>query len=338
MYHALSDRIRRSRTASSLAIIVIAVGVALSSGAAQARIAINDAAPTASALSSDVIAKVTGGGTVVIPTNAVASFGINARRPVGFVPGSGPSAEGRINYSRHKGTSGRHVNVPVVFMQATSTPQPPNNTGGEALLVGDCEPGTCPTGNSAIVYVKDVATPGTGQDTFQIYFCDAPPGIPGIFVPGQPIENCEGPEGGLLRSGNIQIRGEEAIAGEVVGSAAAAGVFSTTPNLNGVELAGGTFGIGARTAGPGDLEVQYNGVSLIGMFQQITSTGWVTTATVNGGTMTLTGTATLDMGDGSPPTPGLPLSASLTTSGVTVTVGSWSLPNLPKSDGFINIE
>jgi hypothetical protein len=333
MLYRLGERIRRSRTSSSLAIIVIAVGVALSSGVAQGRVDSLGGGQASSQLSADVVAKVTGGGTVLVPTqgNAVASFGINARRPVGFVPGSGPLAEGRINYDRHRGTSGRHVNVPVVFMQASLTPQ------GEALLVGDCGRGTCPTGNSAVVYVKDVATPGTMQDTFNIYFCQGT-GVPGDFVPGQPLENCEGPEGGLLRSGNIQVRGEAAVAGEMIGSAAGAGPFSTTPNLNGVELAGGTFGLGSRTAGPGDIEVQYNGISLIGMFQQVTVTGSVTTATVNGGTMTLSGTATLDMGDGSPPTPGLPLTASVTASGITLTIGSWSLPNLPKSDGFINIE
>jgi hypothetical protein len=327
MRYALIERIRRSRTASSLAIIVIAAGVALSSGAAQGRVDSLAGGQAAAQLSSDVIAKVTGGGTVMVPTqnNAVASFGINARRPVGFVPGSGAFAEGRINYDRHRGTTGRHVNVPVVLMQASLT------TPGEALLVGDCERGTCPSGQSAVVYVKDVATPGAEQDIFQIYFC------PGSSIPSD-LGQCEGPEGGPLRSGNIQIRGEAAVAGEVIGSAAGAGAFSTTPNLNGVELAGGTFGLGARTAGPGDLEAQYNGISLIGMFQQVTVTGAVATATVNGGTMTLSGTATLDMGDGSPPTPGLPLTASLTTSGLTVTVGSWSLPSLPKSDGFINIE
>ena len=121
MRYTFGERVRRSRTASSLAIIVIAAGVALSSGYAHARMNALDGGQVSAQLSSDVVAKATGGGTVLVPTqsNAVASFGINARRPTGFVPGGAPDAQGRINYDRHRGTTGRHVNVPVVFMQAS---------------------------------------------------------------------------------------------------------------------------------------------------------------------------------------------------------------------------
>ena len=52
----------------------------------------------------------------------------------------------------------------------------------------------------------------------------------------------------------------------------------------------------------------------------------------------MNGTCTLDMGDGSVPASGIPLVATLTTSGVALTVGSTALPTLPKSDGFIVIE
>ena len=345
MHYSFAETIRRSRVATSFAIISLAVGITLSSGVAQARVDAGGAGRTSTDLSTEVVAKATGGGTVVaapLYTPAIASFGINARRPVGFAGGG--AADGRIDYNRHKNNAGRHVNVPVVFMEAVVTmPPSPNGTGGEAILVGDCDAANveCPTDrHSAIVYAKDLADSGAGQDVFQIYFCTSPAGAPPPgFVPGATNPNCDGPEGGNLRTGNIQIRGEAGVVGEMIGTAAASGAYNTTPNLGGVELAGGTFAIGVRSAGPGDLEAQFNGVNpLFGLFQQVTVTGWITSATVNGSTMTLSGTATVDMGDGTPPTAGLPLSATLTGTGLTLSVGGWSLGTLPMADGFIKVE
>jgi hypothetical protein len=347
MWYSPYERLRRSRVFSSLAILAIVMSVSLSAGKAMASV---DplSQRTSTLLDPNALAKVTGGGTVLakpMMPAPVASFGLNARRPVDFVGGGG--AQGRINYDRHKNMADRHVNVPVQFMQAAPAPQPPNQTGGDALIVGNCEPpADCPalTSNgdpvqSVIVYVEDRATPGAGQDFFQIYFCSTPVGPPSGFVPRAPLAGCDGPEGDYLRSGNIQLRGDAAVAGETVGTAAGSGAYASTPNVNGVELAGGTFGIGMRTAGPGDIEAQFNGVQpLIGLFQSVTVTGWISSATVNGGTMTFSGTAALDMGDGAPPITGLSLSGSATATGVTLTVGSWSLGTLPMSDGYIKIE
>ena len=356
MRYSVLERIKRSRTLSSLAILAITLSLASSAGVAQARVAQGAqgvAARTSATLSVDAVAKATGGGTVVAsagPTpSAVASLGLNARRPVGFVPGTGDSsAQGRVNYDRHSNSTGRHVNAPVAFMDASPTPMPPNNTGGAALLVADCTgasgPAECPQSrNSAIVYVEDNADSGKGLDKFFIYFCQDLPGPfnPAGYLPGQSIPGnvCDPAEGGTLLSGNIQVRGDAAVAGELIGTAAGSGSYSTTPNVNGVELSGGTFGIGLRTAGPGDLEANLNGVQpLLGLFQQLTISGWVTSATVNGGTMSFSGTASLDMGDGSALLSGLPLSGSVTATGVTLTVGSWSFGTLPMQDGFIKIE
>jgi hypothetical protein len=325
------------------------MSISLSAGKAMARVVLPSSQPTSTLLDPNALAKVTGGGTVLakpmLPA-PVASFGLNARRPVDFVSGGG--AEGRINYDRHKNMADRHVNVPVTLMEAAPNPQPPNQTGGDALVIGDCtaQGATCPAltsqGNpvqSAIVYVEDRATPGAGQDFFQIYFCSSPAGIPPSFVPRAPITDCDGPEGDYLRTGNIQIRGDAAVVGETIGTASGSGAYTSTPNINGVELAGGTFGIGMRTAGPGDIEAQFNGVQpLIGLFQQVTLNGWINSATVNGGTMSFSGTASLDMGDGAPPLTGLALSGSATATGVTLTLGSWPLGTLPMSDGYIKIE
>jgi hypothetical protein len=349
MWYSQFERLRKSRVGSSIVVLAIVMSISLTAGRAMARVDPLASQSTATSLDADALAKVTGGGTVLAKPMSpapVASFGLNARRPVGFLGGG--VAEGRINYDRHKNMANRHVNVPVVYMQAAPAPQPPNQTGGDALIVGDCtaQGATCPAltalgdpVQSAVVYVEDRATPGASQDFFQIYFCSTPAGPPLNFTPRVAIAGCDGPEGDLLRSGNIQIRGDAAVAGEMVGTAAASGAYSSTPNVNGVELSGGTFGLGLRTTGPSDIEANLNGVQpLLGLFQQLTVTGWVTSASVNGGTMSFSGTASLDMGDGGAPLTSLPLSGSLTASGLTLTVGGWSFGTLPKADGFITIE
>ena len=134
-----------------------------------------------------------------------------------------------------------------------------------------------------------------------------------------------------------------AVGGDNVVTAAGAGLFPTGASFQGIEIAGGTFGLGLQTSGTGaangDLELQLNGSSLIGLSQWITVTGWITSGTVNpDNSVTLNGTGTLDLGDGTAPTGGLALTATLTATGLTVTIGGNAIPTLPKSDGWINIE
>ena len=338
MRYPFSEHIRRSRIGTALAILTVVVSAIATSGAVQARVDPGIQTQQVGAQSQDTVAKATGGGTVLAfgaPDTTVSSFGFNARRPVGFAGGG--FAEGRINYDRHRGTTDRHVNVPVIYMQATATNG--SNTGGSASIIGNCAGQTCPSNTvQVLVYVEDNSDSGANSDVFKIFFCGLAQTTPLPDLSSGPPEGCS-VEGGTLRSGNIQVRGEPGLVGESMGTAAGSGAFNSTPNVNGVELAGGTFGIGIRTAGPGDLEAQFNGINpVIGLFQQVTITGWITTATVNGSTMNLTGTAKVDMGDGSLPLSGLPLTGSISASGVTLTVGSWSLGTLPMSDGFIIIE
>ena len=76
----------------------MATGVALSAGIAQGRIDPMSNQTAVAVMSPDVVAIVTGGGTVTVTegtTNVIASFGLNARRPDGFV--SGGIATGRVN-------------------------------------------------------------------------------------------------------------------------------------------------------------------------------------------------------------------------------------------------
>jgi hypothetical protein len=130
-----------------------------------------------------------------------------------------------------------------------------------------------------------------------------------------------------------------AVVGDNTLTSAGAGVFPAGASFNGVQLAGGTFAMGVQTylggSTTGDIEVQLNGSSPIGLSQWITVTGWVTNATIDNGTWTMNGTCTLDMGDGTPPVGNVPLIANATATGVTLTVGGTVLPTLPKSDGWI---
>jgi hypothetical protein len=179
------------------------------------------------------------------------------------------------------------------------------------------------------VSVQDNSDQGPGSDVFQISFCSS--------MPSPSPSGCGLAEGGTLRTGNIQIHPDPGVTGEAISTAAAAGVFATTPTFNGVELAGGIYSVGVRTGSDsayGDLHVEYTGISLLGLYQIVSIDAWITGVTIVGGTTTLTGTCSLDMGDGPPPTGGLSFTATLTATGIGVTVAGTSVPTLPKTDGF----
>jgi hypothetical protein len=346
MPYTFIERVVKSRAASVTAILAVLVSITLSGGFAQARVDSTSSSRTLADLSADTVAKVTGGGTVLAaPTypNTVATFAVNARRPAGFV--SGGQAVGRILYDRHRNTTGRQVNAPVVLMEAliSSTPTP-NGTGGNAAMVGDCNAvgATCPAGdNSVVVYVEDNSDSGANSDVFKIYFCTGLVTPPPPTINGSPIPNCDPPEGGTLRSGNIQVHSTAGVVGETTTTAAAAGVFPASATLNGVSLAGGIFGIGAQNASgtsAGDVEVQFTGMSLLGLSQQVTIVAWITTTTMAGGTATLNGTAVLDMGEGPPPTGGHPFTVTVSPTGMSLTIDGTALPSLPVSDGFVAVE
>lgn len=210
MRYPYTHRFRRPSGARSFVTIVVAIGVALSAGVAQGRVDPGPQQTTGALLSETTDAKVTGGGTVTVPAGfgtAVASFGLNAKRPAGFTNGL---AQGRINYNKHAQVPDRHVNVPVSYMQAEISATPtPNGTGGRAVLVGQCggPASECRAGDqSVVVYVEDKADSGGGIDIFRIFFCViASPDLTG-FDGTAPPPGCVGPEGGTLRTGNIQVR------------------------------------------------------------------------------------------------------------------------------------
>jgi hypothetical protein len=340
-YPAL-ERIARSRVVSTIAVLTLCVGIGLSGSVAQGRVDTLAGAHLASSQSQDATAKVTGGGTVLAtPTYAttIASFGLNARRPQGYI--SGPAAVGRVNYNRHRNSTGRHVNAPVTQMQAFKGA---GQTGGSATLIADCTPpAECPPGTTyVLVYVEDNSDSGAGSDVFRIFNCTGSPILPGPTFNGiTPPADCTAAEGGTLRTGNIQVRGDGGVLGEQTSTGAAAGIFPTTPTFNGVDLAGGIYSVGVRTGTDstyGDIHAEFTGISALGLYQIISVDGWITGGSIAGGTMTFSGTCTLDMGDGPPPVGGLSLTGTLTATGITMTVNGSALPALPKTDGFTTME
>lgn len=156
----------------------------------------------------------TGGGTITNPCGD-ASFGLNSVRPSSFPNGQ---ALGRIDYQRIGDCPNAHVNVPVILKSVTvSTTPTPNGTGGEAALLGDCgaaetacpSPPDGPSTTHVLVFTSDVADDGARQDQFRILFlsCTGTPLPPTTFgqVPDGCVESL-GAEGGLLTTGNIQVR------------------------------------------------------------------------------------------------------------------------------------
>jgi len=208
--HRLVKRITPWRTLCSIAaVVVVAFGAALSSSDAQRRVDPSAQQSTGTTLSPDTLGIATGGGTVkvtAVPVDIISSFGINGKRPAGFVQNGTGAAVGRINYSKHAQVASRHVNVPVAFMQVELSTNPtPNGTGGKAQLIGDCTqanvecPSSAPAFQSVLVYVEDNSDTGA-SDMFQIQFCtDAPSASPNPLT-------CTAAEGGNIRTGQIQIR------------------------------------------------------------------------------------------------------------------------------------
>src|SRR2546423_1480731 len=150
--HAVLKRITRWRMLLALVgMTLITVGATLSGGVAQGRVDPSNTDTARAVMSPDGDGKVTGGGTVTVPVNVVASFGLNGKRPPGF---TGGAALGRINYDKHAQVGARHVNVPVLFMSVELSATPSQNgTGGKAQLVGDCTAAgaECPTGSQSVV-------------------------------------------------------------------------------------------------------------------------------------------------------------------------------------------
>jgi len=125
----------------------------------------------------------------------------------------------------------------------------------------------------------------------------------------------------------------------VTGAGTAA--FPTGTVFNGVSLTGSQFGKGlvvnADGSATGDFYNVLHGSTALGP-QNITVTGLVSSGSLNpDGSVTYGGTSTVDMGDGTPPT-SVPFSATATSQGITLVIGTTTLPTQTLVSGGIDIQ
>lgn len=124
---------------------------------------------------------------------------------------------------------------------------------------------------------------------------------------------------------------------------AAEGIFPAGAIFNGVPLSGLTLGQGVFLARDGSATGQFQtvllGTSLLGAPQEVTVEGEVRAGFVGGdGSATFSGTATVDMGDGTLPLPGVPFTVTASAGSVALTLGATALPTATVTAGSITIE
>jgi len=114
------------------------------------------------------------------------------------------------------------------------------------------------------------------------------------------------------------------------------------PSLGGVSLTGMLFAMGVYIPGDGtaagSLQVTLPGTTVLGQAQTIEVTGTATAGTINlDGTRTFSGTATEDLGDGTAPLT-VPFAVIAGATGLTLTVGTTTLPGATLTAGAIQLQ
>jgi hypothetical protein len=133
----------------------------------------------------------------------------------------------------------------------------------------------------------------------------------------------------------------------VSASGAASATFASAANFSGVTLSTLRVGFGVDIAGDGSASGQFettlSGTAANGEARQIAVSGKVHGgSTGSATTATISGTCTIDPGDGSAPTANVPFTASITAGAqgagrVALTLGSSSLPLATVTDGSLTI-
>jgi len=113
-------------------------------------------------------------------------------------------------------------------------------------------------------------------------------------------------------------------------------------SLSGVSLTGMLFGMGVYIPGDGtsagSLQVSLPGTTLLGQARTIEVTGTAASGTINiDGTRTFSGTATEDLGDGTAPLT-VPFTVIASATGITLSVGTTTLPAATLTSGVIQIQ
>jgi len=123
---------------------------------------------------------------------------------------------------------------------------------------------------------------------------------------------------------------------------AATGVFGAGAALGAVALQGIELGTGvyieADGSASGTFHAELQGSSL-GVARQITVEGRVTEGSVGpDGRATFSGTASLDLGDGAPPLPGIAFTVVAGTDGLVLKIDSTTLPSAGLNSGVVTID
>jgi hypothetical protein len=125
---------------------------------------------------------------------------------------------------------------------------------------------------------------------------------------------------------------------------AGAGAASLPANtlLSGVPVNGLNFGMGTIIPGDGTADGQFQarllGTNALGQPQNIEVLGDATSGTLGTGTRTFSGTATVDMGDGTAPLSNVPFTVTASASSLLLTLGITSLPAAALTAGNIAIK
>lgn len=114
-------------------------------------------------------------------------------------------------------------------------------------------------------------------------------------------------------------------------------------SFNGVPLKGLTVGLGISIAKDGSAKGQFHtvleGISLLGLPQEIVVEGEVRAGSVAAdGSATVSGTATVNMGDGTLPLPGVPFTATASTGSLKLILDATSLPTATVTAGSITVK
>jgi hypothetical protein len=131
-------------------------------------------------------------------------------------------------------------------------------------------------------------------------------------------------------------------------TAGAAGTYPASTSFAGVPLQGIDVGFGATVTpegfGLGNVSALLRGVAVLGVSQTVAIVGHVTAGSRTAVNVAiLTGTATVDLGDGTPPAADIPFTLTLTKDPATnqgtigLATGLGNLPNATLNEGSVSI-
>jgi hypothetical protein len=127
----------------------------------------------------------------------------------------------------------------------------------------------------------------------------------------------------------------------------AGGVFPAGSTFGGVPVSGLQSGYGVEingTSALGQFCTTLLGVNVLGQQQYIIIEGTASSGAVNAANIvTFSGTSTVNMGNGTPPTPGVPFTATITTDAndqgaIGLRIGATTLPNATVNAGTMTIK